>query len=80
MPNWYIWGKLGDKKDQNLNKASVDGKYAKLLKKIEVAADKDAYGDFNDYGYATTTEWAGYTDLPPGYWVYVGRTGTSGAR
>ena len=54
-----------------MQKASVDGKYSKLLKKIEVAEDKASYGDFNDYGYDTTTEWAGYKDLPPGYWVYV---------
>jgi hypothetical protein len=54
-----------------LKKASVDGKYGNLLKKFEVAGDKEAYGEFNDYGRYEGTEWAGQKNLPPGYWVYV---------
>jgi hypothetical protein len=54
-----------------LAKASVDGKYRKLLRRIKVEDDKQAYGEFNDYGRYTATSYAGYNDLPAGYWVYV---------
>ncbi|HVS34519.1 MAG TPA: hypothetical protein VMS17_02990 [Gemmataceae bacterium] len=72
FPNWYIWEKEG-KGGANvpLEKASVDGKYSRLLAVITVPADKDGYGEFNDYGAYDGTEWAGYKGLPPGYWVYV---------
>lgn len=52
-------------------KASADGKYQKLLRRIRVPRDKQNYSDFSDYGHYDGNEWAGYTDLPPGYWVYV---------
>jgi HEAT repeat protein len=52
-------------------KAHVDGKYQKLLRRIRVPRDKQNYSDFSDYGHFEGTEWAGYTNLPPGYWVYV---------
>ena len=52
-------------------KAHVDGKYRKLLRRIRVPRDKQNYSDFSDYGHFEGTEWAGYTNLPPGYWVYV---------
>jgi HEAT repeat protein len=52
-------------------KAHVDGKYQKLLRRIRVPRDKQNYSDFSDYGHYEGNEWAGYTDLPPGYWVYV---------
>jgi hypothetical protein len=64
-------GKPDPKEEALLKKASVDGKYAKLLKKLEVADDKDGYGEFNDWGLWTGTAYRGYGDLPPGYWVYV---------
>ena len=51
-------------------KAHVDGKYQKLLRRIRVPRDKQNYSDFSDYGHFEGTEWAGYTNLPPGYWVY----------
>ena len=54
-----------------MRKASADGKYSELLRTIRVPGDRNAYGDFNDYGYWDGTAWAGYTDLPPGYWVYM---------
>jgi hypothetical protein len=71
-PHWYIWEKEG-KGGGNLplKKASVDGKYSKLLAVIKVPADKADYGEFNDYGPYDGTEWAGYKGLPTGNWVYV---------
>ncbi|MHC4876284.1 MAG: YfbK domain-containing protein [Planctomycetota bacterium] len=53
-------------------KASVDGKYRRLLKKIEVRDDASQYGAFHDYGYwDQSTEYKGHADLLPGHWVYV---------
>ena len=52
-------------------KAHVDGKYQKLLRRIRVPRDKQNYSAFSDYGHFEGTEWAGYTNLPTGYWVYV---------
>ena len=46
-------------------------KYSGLLRKIKVEKDQGSYGEFYDYGYWSGTAWAGYKDLPPGYWVYV---------
>jgi HEAT repeat protein len=51
-------------------KASVNGKYSRLLHRIKVEADKASYGEFTDYGHYTGTSWAGYNNLSPGYWVY----------
>jgi hypothetical protein len=70
-PHWYIWGEEVRVPPGVLRQASVNGKYAKLLKKIEVPADRKEYGEFNDYGYWNNTEYAGYQNLPKGYWVYV---------
>ena len=52
-------------------KASVEGKYRRLVKKIEVRDDFQRFGAFNDYGHWDGTEYAGHKDLPPGNWVYV---------
>jgi hypothetical protein len=52
-------------------KAHVSGKYEKLLRRIKVPADQKSYSDFTDFGHYQGTDWAGYTNLPPGYWVYV---------
>lgn len=57
--------------DAALEKAAVGGKYSKLLRKIEVPDDVTNYGKFCDYGHYTGTSWAGYDNLPAGYWVYV---------
>lgn len=46
-------------------------RYKTLLRKIEVAKDQQTYGDFYDYGYYAGTSYMEYTELPPGYWVYV---------
>src|SRR5437867_1522822 len=51
-------------------RACVNGKYRTLLRTIEVPQDRAGYTDFRDWGYWTGTAYAGYTDLPPGYWVY----------
>ncbi len=52
-------------------KASVQGKYGKLLDMIKVPQDKASYGEFYDWGLWTGTSWAGYHNLPQGHWVYV---------
>lgn len=53
-------------------RATVDGNYSELLRKIEVPQDQGTYGDFFDYGYyAATPSYAGFQDLPAGHWVYV---------
>jgi RNA polymerase sigma factor (sigma-70 family) len=70
-PHWYIWGKTQGPAHGDLKKASVGGKYRRLLKTIKVPEDRTRYTDFSDYGYCDASAWAGYDDLPPGYWVYV---------
>jgi RNA polymerase sigma factor (sigma-70 family) len=70
QPYWYIWGKKKEDKGAPA-KASVNGKYSRLLKKLKVPQDRQAYGDFNDFGHWTGTSYAGFDDLPPGHWVYV---------
>jgi hypothetical protein len=57
--------------DEALVKAQVEGKYRMLLKQIAVPEDAATYGEFNDFGSWFGTSWAGYADLPQGYWVYV---------
>lgn len=52
-------------------KASVNGRYRRLVKKIEVREDFQRFGAFNDYGHWDGTEYAGHKDLPTGHWVYV---------
>jgi hypothetical protein len=51
--------------------ASVHGKYGTLLRRIHCPEDLPAYHQFTDYGMYTGTSWHKYTNLPPGYWVYV---------
>ncbi|MDA1229603.1 MAG: DUF3520 domain-containing protein [Planctomycetota bacterium] len=52
-------------------RASVDGKYRRLLKKIAVRSDVATYGEFQDYGHWDETVYSGHSDLPTGYWVWV---------
>ncbi len=52
-------------------KASAEGKYRDLLRRIEVPADLEFYGEFSDYGRYEGTSYAGHDDLPPGFWVYL---------
>ncbi len=56
---------------QAIPKKAHGDKYQKLLRRIRVPQDQKEYTDFNDYGFYEGTEWAGFTDLPQGYWVYV---------
>jgi HEAT repeat protein len=52
-------------------KASAEGKYKTLLRRIKVPQDRQQYQDYHDYGRFEGSSWAGYNDLPAGYWVYV---------
>jgi Ca-activated chloride channel family protein len=53
-------------------KATVNNKYRRLLKKIEVPNDLQSFGGFYDYGVWEGTSYAGHSDLPAnGHWVYV---------
>ncbi len=52
-------------------KATVRGKYKRLLKTIPVPGDAQVYGPFSDYGLWTSTAYAGHDKLPEGHWVYV---------
>ena len=56
---------------QALRKATVDGKYAMLLRQIKVPHDAAKYQDFRDLGPRTLKQYAGFSDLPAGHWVYV---------
>lgn len=54
------------------DKASVNGKYSKLLRVMRVEKDKTSWGEFNDAGrFESMRYYAGETNLPAGYWVYV---------
>ena len=57
--------------DEARNKASVDNKYRRLLKKIAVEKDVNQFGAFYDYGKWEYTSYAGHAELPVGHWVYV---------
>ncbi len=71
-PKWYIWGARRTAPPQDTGPASVNGKYRRLLLKIDVAKDKSAYTDFSDFGYfGAMDSYAEYKKLPAGYWVYV---------
>ena len=50
---------------------SPRSRYRTLLKQIEVPDDRKSYGDFCDFGYWAGSTYAGYNDLPAGYWVYL---------
>jgi hypothetical protein len=51
--------------------ATVGGTYSHLLRTINVPEDEQRYGKFHHYGYYAEPNYAGYSDLPAGYWVYV---------
>jgi hypothetical protein len=54
-----------------LAKARVEGKYTELLEIFEAESDYRAYSTFHDFGHYPATSYAGQSDLPEGYWVYV---------
>jgi hypothetical protein len=68
---WADAPKAATNLEQNLKKATVDGKYLMLLAQIKVENDKEAGGDFKDLGLQTRKDYAGQGDLPKGHWVYV---------
>ena len=70
-PNWYVWKNVSTGGGSNTTKASVNGKYFNLLMTLYVPQDQGSYGNFYDWGYYTGTSYAGYSNIPPGYWVYV---------
>jgi hypothetical protein len=51
--------------------ASAGDKYSHLLRTLNVPDDEATYGELYDYGYYSGAEYAGHTDLPAGFWVYV---------
>lgn len=57
--------------EQALQRAAVGGKYRMLLQQIEVRRDADKYKGVQDLGLRHRRSYAGFSDLPTGYWVYV---------
>jgi hypothetical protein len=55
----------------SLKSASLNGKYRYLLRVLYVPNDKNLFKEFNDFGTDNCITYAGYKDLPPGFWVYV---------
>jgi hypothetical protein len=54
-----------------LKRASVGGKYRKLLRVLYLPGDQASYGAFTDFGFWNGNAYGDQTDLPPGNWVYV---------
>lgn len=52
-------------------RASVNGKYRLLLRELRLPQDINNYQEFCDYGFWNGNAYAGFQNLPPGYWVYV---------
>lgn len=52
------------------DRATVNGRYSGLLQVVNCPADAARYGDFREWGHATTANWCG-TSTRAGYWVYV---------
>jgi len=52
-------------------RATVNGKYSELLKRLRIPKDRADYGDFYDWGKWNGSEYKDHSSLPQGYWVYV---------
>ena len=52
-------------------KASLNGKYAKLLRKLHTPQDRPSYGDYHEWGSYGACDWQGHRNIPAGHWVYV---------
>jgi len=50
---------------------SAGGRSPTLLRTLHVPDDEAIYGRFRDWGYWAGTTYRQFTDLPPGYWVYL---------
>lgn len=71
-PNWFIWSeKAVTWTQEEQRRASVNGTYSNLLDVIRVDEDEGTYGKFKDFDYSDRKTYKEYTDLTPGYWVYV---------
>lgn len=57
--------------EDSLKKAKVNNKYEMLVRQLKVPKDVETYTEFHDLGLRDMKEYAGNTDLPKGYWVYV---------
>lgn len=59
--------------EEAYKKARGNGKYAMLLGQIKVERDYGAFKDFSEAGLMQRPQgrYAGYNNLPAGYWVYV---------
>ncbi|OHB77390.1 MAG: hypothetical protein A2Z34_11690 [Planctomycetes bacterium RBG_16_59_8] len=62
---------IGTIDQEIVEKAKVDGKYDELIYVLKVPEDKASYGEFKDWGHWGGGAWAGVSDNPAGYWVYV---------
>jgi hypothetical protein len=70
-PYWYIWeSKTGDEGYYNEDRANVNDKYNRLLKKIYVPDDRYGFRELYEWGYRTITSYKGNYNIPRGYWVY----------
>ena len=63
--------KTVEKAPDVMTKASCQGKYQTLLRRIEVTEDQSTYGEFKDFGRWEGVEYRNHKSLPHGYWVYV---------
>lgn len=52
-------------------KASLNGKYVKLLRKLHTPQDRASYGDYHEWGSYDACDWQGHKNIPAGHWVYV---------
>jgi hypothetical protein len=71
-PNWYVWARRGDASAAagGCPDPTFGGKYSGELRRLDVAQDRRRYGACNDYGPWSGDTYAGYANLPNGYWVY----------
>jgi hypothetical protein len=57
--------------EELLQKSQCNGKYRMLLRQIKVEKDRDRFDDYEELGYREKADYAGYSELPKGWWVYV---------
>lgn len=69
-PKWYVWRKESKKKLPPSKLASVNGKYNKLVKKINCPGHSKFYKKFTEYGYQEPWVWCSVKSKP-GHYVYV---------
>ena len=52
-------------------RATVSGKYSEFTAKLYVPGDVAEFGEFCDFGFSQETSYRQYSELQPGFWVYV---------